>query len=397
MRIGFVIPYFYPAMGYGGTPRIAYEMARALARRSHQVQVLTTDSGGHNRIPADVISEIQKNGLDGIQVRYYGNVSSDLAYRHRLFFPPRFFFDVKQRLFENDIVHIHDLRSFLAVAAHSALCSLEKPYVLSPHGGLQHLGKKPAKAVFDLLWGKAILRDAAALCAVSPAEERDAMMFGIGPERIHRCASAIDANHFSDLPRRGEFAARWRINERQIVLFLGRLHWVKGVDILIEAIDLLKELPNLHLVIAGPDDGAERKLRSLATEKGLNGRITFTGFLNDTQKTQALVDSHVVVVPSRSEGFPLALLEGLACGRPVIVSSACDLGDWMPRNPAWSTFRSGDAPDLARQLRAIWGKSSDHQSLLEARHLVLKDFSADALAARAEALYESLLKAPTLV
>jgi len=121
MRIGFVIPYFYPALGYGGTPRIAYEMARALVRRGHQVQVLTTDSGGHNRIPADVISRIQKNGMDGIQVRYYGNLSSNLAYRHRVFFPLRFFFDVKPRLLENDIVHIHDLRSFLAVAAHSAL------------------------------------------------------------------------------------------------------------------------------------------------------------------------------------------------------------------------------------------------------------------------------------
>src|SRR2546429_2591492 len=144
------------------------------------------------------------------------------------------------------------------------------------------------------------------------------MMLGIEPQRIHRCASAIDADHYSNLPGRGEFASSWRLTDCQIVLFLGRLHWVKGVDILIESIHLLKDLSNVHLVIAGPDDGAERKLRSLVTEKGLNSRVTFTGFLNDTQKSQALVDSHVVVVPSRSEGFPLAPLEGLACGTPVI-------------------------------------------------------------------------------
>jgi glycosyltransferase involved in cell wall biosynthesis len=391
MRIVFVIPYFYPALEYGGTPRLAYEVARALTRRGHKVKVLTTDSGGSSRIAGDVIRSIHENSLDGIQVRYYRNLSNHLAYRHRLFFPPQFFFDVRQHVVESDIVHIHDLRSFLTVAAHSALRAANKPYVLSPHGGLRHLGKKSAKTVFDTLWGQAILRDAGALCAISPVEERDAIAFGIDKRRIYRFPSAINAELYRDLPPPGEFGSRRGLAGRQIILFLGRLHWVKGVDILIEALGLLKDVPDVHLVVAGPDDGAESRLRSLVKKKALTGKVTFTGFLDQAQKTQALMDSRLVVVPSRSEAFALALLEGLACERPVLVSSACEMRDWMPPLAGWSTFRSEDAGDLARQLRTTLREAPDEKSLLEARTLVLTEFSADALAARAEALYESLI------
>lgn len=391
MRVAFVIPYFYPATWYGGTPRAAYETAKALARRGHQVTVLTTDSAGPIRIPIDAIEGIKRNTLEGIQVHYYRNLSNKLAYRHRIFFPVRFFREVRKQLSGSDVVHIHEFRSLLSVASHSALKSLGIPYVLSPHGGLQHLGKKPAKVVFDLAWGKGILKDAAGICAVSPLEEIDAQMFGIEEHRIHRFPSPIDAGPYRDLPKPGEFVSRWRLNNKRIVLFLGRLHWIKGPDILVEAISLLNDIPDLHVVIAGPDDGAELRLRSLIEERKLRGRITFTGFLDDNQKLQALMDSQVVVIPSRREGFPIAILEALACEKPVVVSSACDLEDWIERRATWVTFRNEDPKDLAEKLRKILHEGCDPKALSASRNFVLSEFSADALAAKAEELYESLL------
>ena len=392
MRVAFVIPYFYPAMWYGGTPRAAYETARALVRRGHEVTVLTTDSAGPIRIPADAIAGINRNGLDGIRVHYYRNLSNNLAYRHRIFFPPRFFHEVKSQLPGSDVVHIHELRSLLSVASHSALKSLRTPYVLSPHGGLQHLGKMPAKVIFDLLWGKTILKDAAGICAISPLEETDARMFGIEEHRIHRFPSPIDADPYKELPKPGDFASRWRLENKRIVLFLGRLHWIKGPDILVESISLLNDIPDLHVVIAGPDDGAEVKLRHLVRDMKLKDRITFTGFLDDTQRLKALIDSFAVVVPSRREGFPITMLEALACGKPLVVSSACDLEDWIRGRATWSTFRNGDPADLAEKLKTIFGAGRDPKALSEARNFVLSEFSADALAAKAEALYGSLLK-----
>src|SRR5262249_7864257 len=155
-------------------------------------------------------------------------------------------------------------------------------------------GKQPSKYIFDMLWGKAILRDTAALCAVSPLEEHDAKMLGIESRRIYPFPPAINPDEYQKLPTRGTFASRLGLESHRIVLFLGRLHWIKGVDVLIEAINLLPELKDLNLVIAGPDDGAENQLRSLVSAKALEQKVTFTGFLGGADKLSALVDSEVV-------------------------------------------------------------------------------------------------------
>jgi glycosyltransferase involved in cell wall biosynthesis len=390
MHITFVIPYFYPALGYGGTPRLAYDMGRALVRRGHSVTVLTTDAGGEQRIPSDVVAGIHSNGLDGMRVHFYKNLSNGLAYRRRLFFPPEFFRGIRLRLGQTDIVHIHDLRSFLSVASHHAARSAGKPYVLSPHGGLQRLGKKSLKTVFDLLWGKRILRDTSALCAISPLEEHDAAIYGVPKQRIYPFPPGIDADQYRNLPRRGEFVARWNLQGRKIVLFLGRLHWIKGADILIEAIHRLRELTDLHLVIAGPDDGAESQLKALVSSKGLQKNVTFTGFLDDVQKLQALVDSDVAVVPSRNEGFSLAVLEAMASRIPIVLTSACDLGMWVKQQPSVISFSSEDPEDLALKLKTVLCLPTDEDSLLDARNFVFEHFSLEALAARAERLYETI-------
>src|SRR5438093_276044 len=111
MRISFVIPYFYPALEYGGTPRVAYEFARSLVRRGHEVRVLTTDSGGHKRIERDEVALIEECGIDGIQLIYYPNLSNYLAYKQRLFFPLELFHRIRRQLSSSEVVHIHEFRS----------------------------------------------------------------------------------------------------------------------------------------------------------------------------------------------------------------------------------------------------------------------------------------------
>jgi glycosyltransferase involved in cell wall biosynthesis len=251
------------------------------------------------------------------------------------------------------------------------------------------MGKPTAKAVFDFLWGKRILRDAAAMCVVSPLEAKDAAAVGVNLSRIHPLPAAIDPDQYANLACRGAFASLWNIQNRRIVLFLGRLHWIKGADILIEALSRI-DLPDVHLVIAGPDDGAEQHLRSLVNLKGLEQRVTFTGFLDGTEKANALRDSSVVVIPSRREGFPLTVLEALATQTPVILTSACDLGTWIHAQPGLISFRSEDAEDLAQKLMGILCAPPDPKAMAETRDFVLKEFSSDAIAARAERVYRSV-------
>lgn len=394
MKIVFVIPYFFPALQYGGQPRSAFELARGLARRGHQIKVLTTDSGGGRRLSREVTGERAVQLTDGIEVTYYRNVSNHLAFRHRLFWPPAFFCDLNKQLPGCDLIHIHELRSFLTVAAAAAAIRQRIPYVLSPHGGLRRLGKQRIKALYDLCWGNSILKRAAALIAVSPLEEKEALDLNVDPSRIRQIANAIALSDYDRLPRKGIFRDRYRIGNRKLVLFLGRLHWIKGADVLIQAFaKLCRDKPqDAHLVLAGPDDGQETELRKLISEFKLGARVTFTGFLDDREKNEALTDCDLLVVPSRSEVFAIAALEALACARPVVLSSACGLRPMPGRECGVCFFESGDAAVLSVTMSDALNDRNLAEGAGRAREFVDRHFSVAAIAARAESVYKEILR-----
>src|SRR5262249_37423102 len=119
------------------------------------------------------------------------------------------------------------------------------------------------------------------------------------------------------------------------------------------------------------------QLRALVRSKGLEKKVTFTGFLDDAQKLNALVDSELLVVPSRNEGFSLTVLETMASEILVILTSACDLGEWVHQQPSLISFRSEDVEDLAGKLKTVFSSPKDQKSLLDARNFVFEHFSLD--------------------
>ena len=236
-----------------------------------------------------------------------------------------------------------------------------------------------------------MLLKTALLCAVSPSEEQDALEQGMEPRRIAILPNAIYGQDFRNLPGRSEFEEKWGLGGRRIILFLGRLHRIKGADILIAAFQRLRENHNVHLVIAGPDDGERAALDRMILDSGLQDRVTFTGYLDQQQKLQAFAASHVVVIPSRSEGFPLTVLEALACERPVILSSACSITGWFGADSGIIPFESQNVNDLAEKLVAVSLADYDRTPLSRSRDLVLRKFSVESIAQRAEQLYTQVI------
>jgi glycosyltransferase involved in cell wall biosynthesis len=395
VKISFVIPYFYPAWQYGGQPRAAFNLARALAQHGHHIKVLTTDSGGAKRLD-DIGSPKGERTIDGVNVIYYRNISNHLAYRHRLFWPPLFFKEIRSRLRASEVVHIHELRSFLSVSAARAAEDLGIPYLVSPHGGLRHLGKAAAKSVFDRLWGKRIAREAAAVMAVSSIEETDAAWFGIPPDRVRRLPNAVDSECFRNLPDQSAFRKRWNLGTGKVVLFLGRLHWIKGADLLLDAFQAIRSsMPDLQLVIAGPDDGQGAELRRRAEAPEVHRSVRFIGHLGQIEKLEALTGSDVTVVPSRSEVFALTAVESLMCCTPVLLSSVCGLEPLPGMDAGGMTFENGDARDLARKLLIAIDNNDFRKSARNGRDFVRQHFSSDAVAAKAERIYEGVISSPS--
>lgn len=113
--------------------------------------------------------------------------------------------------------------------------------------------------------------------------------------------------------------------QAQVILFLGRVHPIKGADRLLEAfLQIQARLPNAVLVMAGPDEwGCERKFQQTVSQAGLQDRVIFPGMVSGEAKLDLLARADLFCLPSDAEGFSMAVLEALASGTPVLLSPGC--------------------------------------------------------------------------
>ena len=130
------------------------------------------------------------------------------------------------------------------------------------------------------------------------------------------------------LPNKGFFAKTYPETQgKQILLFLGRLNFKKGLDLLAQAYGKVARMTNkVHLVIAGPDDeGYGQRVRQWLSAEGVLERTTFTGMLEGQAKLAAFRDADFFVLPSYSENFGIAVVEAMACGVPVLISDKVNI------------------------------------------------------------------------
>ncbi len=322
MHILMVSPYYAPAWSYGGPVRVAYEVATRAAAKGHHVTVLTTDAlNAENRAaPAE-------ETLGGVRVMRLPNWGNSLAWR-RIFLPRRFKPTLRRLLPGADVVHIHEIRSMPGAWALDPIMRAGVPFILSPHGGLPHLGRSIFKAAFDALYGQRLLDAACRVHAITDMEAEQATTFDISADRIVTIPNGIDTA-FGDLAAdAGAFRARRGIPaDARVVGFLGRLNAIKGVDLLVDAFARLHETdPQTHLLLCGPDDGLRPDLERRVEGAGLGDAVTLTGALTDEAvKAAAYRTMDVYVLPSRYEIMGITLLEAMLCGIPVITTSACGL------------------------------------------------------------------------
>lgn len=124
---------------------------------------------------------------------------------------------------------------------------------------------------------------------------------------------------------------------KRIVLFLGRIHFKKGLDLLIRAwATVAKRWPEAHLVIAGPDfEGTRASVETLVGTHGLDESVLFTDMLHEQMKWSALAAAQCFVLPSYSEGLSVSTLEAMGASLPVIVTEQCNLPDVAKFETGW--------------------------------------------------------------
>ncbi|MFC1950986.1 glycosyltransferase [Chloroflexota bacterium] len=326
MKILQIIPYFVPAWAYGGPVRVCYELSKALVRRGHEIVVYTTDVlDARNRIAN------KKEIIDGIQVTRFKNISNTFAHNHKIFISPSMVSAIKNNLRRFDVVHMHEYRSIQNIVLKHFALKYDIPYVLQAHGSLSRtILKQRLKHIYDSIWGYGLLRNASKAIALNETEVEQYKNMGIEKDRIEIIANGIDQSEYTNLPPKGEFRKKHGYNNSdKIILYLGRIHETKGLDLLVNAFArLLTDLSAAKLVIIGPDDGYLPSLRKLISYLDIENQVLLHGPIYGHEKFEAYIDADVFVTPSFS-GFPLTFLEACSMGTPLITTDKGDNLNWI--------------------------------------------------------------------
>ncbi len=323
----------------GGSAQVVYQIARHLGKKGHAVTVVAGDYRYREKgFPEDNFQLILLRSL----------ISQKGAY-----FTPSLITWARKHVAEFDVIHMHEFRTFQNAVVHHFAIRYGIPYLLSAHGTLPIiLERKWFKQAYDLLFGRALLASASRLVAVSPVEVEQYRQAGVEEQRVRVICNGLDLEEFSPLPPRGTFRRRWGISEEdRVVLFLGRLHRIKGIHYLIEACAWLRaRKDNLLLVIAGPDEGEQGKLEVMVEKLGLQDGVRFVGPLYGEDKLAAYVDADVLASPAMYEIFGLVPFEALMCGTPVVVTDDCGTGQLIGEAQAGYRVPYGDVEALAEAL-----------------------------------------------
>ncbi len=257
-----------------------------------------------------------------------------------------------------DIVHMHVFRTFQNVMLYKFCKKFGVPYVIDAHGAVPYYKRKNfMKKLFDRIWGRRMLREAEFLIAETEVgvQEYLALDPDLDREKIVVISPPFDTDEFEVLPQRGAFRRAHGIPEDvKVLMFLGRVHHIKGNDFLIKGFaDLAKRRDDVILLIVGGDDGHMEECKALAKELGVGDKVRFTGFIGGAQKNEALIDADVVAQMSRQEQGAWAPFEAVLCGTPILVSAHTGAGEDVRRIDAGETVEFDNVADLSQKIEAI--------------------------------------------
>lgn len=317
MKILQILPIFPPSpLNFGsGVTNVAYHISKELVRRGHKVTVYTSATLDKRRRIENINNPFI---VDGIEVHYFPYV----AHYNTSFITLTIIPYMRKNIKNFDVIHLHDYRCFQSIIAHHYARKYNIPYVLQAHGAvLPIFQKQRLKKIFDLFFGYRLLRDASKVIALTKTETEQYKKMGVSEDKIEIVLNGIDLSEYKTLPEKGEFRKKYFISDKEkIILYVGRLHKNKGLDLLMDIFsDALKKLNGIRLVLVGPDDGYQSALKKQIHALQMNDRVLFTGFVSNEGKKAAFVDADVFITPSYS-GFPITFLEACACGTPIIIT-----------------------------------------------------------------------------
>jgi glycosyltransferase involved in cell wall biosynthesis len=331
----------------GGTGERTFRLSRALARAGVETTVLCLDIG-----------------LNAARLDALGNVRViRLPCANRRFLLPRGPYEALERaVAQADVIQLTNHWTLLNALVYRLARRMRKPWIVCPAGSLALFGRSILlKRAYNAAIGARMVREAAALVAITPVEREQFAAYGASPERVHVVPNGVDIDEFERYDAEG-FRASLGLAQAPFVLFVGRLNAIKGPDLLLEAFARLRpDLSRYHLVFAGPDEGLKRDLHARAQALDLAARVHFAGYLDAARKASAYHAADLVAVPSRQEAMSIVALEAGACGKAVLLTDACGFPEVAAAGGGLVVGATADA--LAEGLDALLGAAGEREAM----------------------------------
>ena len=294
-----------------------------------------------------------------------------------------------------DVFHAHMLWDHSTWATWRVAKKVGKPFVVTPHGSLSAIWRTraPHKRFYSWLVLDRLLGDVGALHALNKAEADAFRAWGF-EGRIAVIPNGLPMTEFEQTHNPEVAWRQWPvIKGRRVMLYLGRLWWQKGLNILPEAWKEAKLDDDWILLLTGPDyRGYQNKLEANIKALGLKSRIMITGPVGGEIKASLFAASECLILPSYSEAFGMVLLEAIAAGLPCIFTRECHFPELAANGGGWEIALKKE--DLVKTLQFVCSRSSkeNRASGKRGQELGYSKYTTEHVGKELLELYQSLLE-----
>ncbi len=341
MKIIFVN---YSVGGYAGDSVSMTTIVKGLESKGHEVIIVTTDGDGYfyDKIRSKMYAPIRKkllsaNGniikIDEMSVYPIHCVSNRFG-----MYCPSATKEAKKIIKKFDVVYVINWYYHLGMVFTKISHELGIPFIVGPMASLEKNAqniKKNKKFLLDKLYTNKMIKHATGFHCVGEHERKYLMKLEVNSEKIHLINNGISrlTNNIKDETIFKKIKIDYKNDE--YIITVGQINEKKGLDILIHAFSQVVKNRKIKLVIAGTgEEKYVHKIKELAKKLSLEEVIKFSGFVTEEQKNQLLSNAKLFVSASRGDVHPIAAIEALSFGLPVIITKESDF-------PEIDTFEAG--------------------------------------------------------
>ena len=321
MKIGITCPASLPATQFGGILFLGVDIARELSNLNHQVTIYTTDLDFANNPNTFNKKLPREENVQNFKIK-----RSHVWFSLKLFFvnPGIYFHMIND---EQDVIHTIGIRSFQSLIAALVARKKKIPLVISDQGGLTTHPDLHTKNIWTKILYKIqspmiqFVINRAKKIIVANEYEKKIFVELTDESKIEVVRNGINLGSMKSSVK---FKKKYALNCNYF-LFLGRFHKVKGIDLLLKAIHLIKNHPlmsNVKLVIMGVDFGFESEMFEMIKQMQLENVVQVIKNPPREDVIASYNESEFLVLPSRWELSPLTPLEGFAFKKPTISTKA---------------------------------------------------------------------------